>query len=399
VVPIALFGLAFATLAWSLTGLIAGVRSAGTAEGFVTRLSGLLGEPGPQLVLAPFRLLLAPVVADSVSAWALPFAGALALLALHFMWVLRTDAAFEETAAAEGERRAAFVAAVRAGGLARARFAARNRGGKSLARPWLPLRSTGNTAYAILWKNVLLAQRSIRSARGLLMVLVIVTTVIVLGDGGSGDSLLRGIASLLLIAAATLTIFGPFAVRNDLRTDLRHIETLRTYPVRSRDLVAAEVAAPVLALTLPQLILTAGAIIMLGIGSVIGAGAAAMLLAAASIVLPVVNALAVLIQNVLALLYPSWVRLGPHGAGGIETVGQNMIVMIGTMLILLLCALPPLVAGVLVGAPLTLLVGPAAIAAGIVAGAAAGVGEIALITIWLGRLFDRTDPVEAGLLS
>ena len=43
------------------------------------------------------------------------------------------------------------------------------------------------------------------------------------------------------------------AVRNDLRMDLKHIEQLRTYPVRSRDLVAAEIAARWKAYTPPKI--------------------------------------------------------------------------------------------------------------------------------------------------
>jgi hypothetical protein len=123
-----------------------------------------------------------------------------------------------------------------------------------------------------------------------------------------------------------------------------------------------------------------------------------MLFAGAIIVLPVVNALSVIIQNLLALLYPSWVRLGEQDAAGMEAVGQNMIVMVGTVLLLAVLAIPPVVAGAIVGAPLSMAIGAGAVPAGLLAAIIAGSAEIVLLVLWLGRLYDRTDPVAAGLL-
>lgn len=398
IVPILLFGAAFGALVWALLHAVADIRANASVEFAGERLLALLAEPGPRLALAPFRLLLAPTLASGIADWLQPFGGACLVLLLHYVWLQRTDAAFEETAVEEGQRRDALLRAVRAGGLGRLRFARRDRK-ESIARPWLPLRPTGRSAYAIFWKNVLYAQRSVRTLRGMLFLILVVAMAIWIADGGtSGRDIIRFAAAALLGLAAMLTVFGPLGVRNDLRMDLRHLEQLRTYPVPSRDLAAAEVAATTITLTVPQLLLaTAGLALLTALGTLRPAPAV-LLFAGATITLPVLNSLAVIIQNLLALLYPSWIRIGGHDASGMEAVGQNMIVMFGTLLLLAILAIPPLAAGALVGAPLVVLLGESAAVVGVAAAVVAASAEAALLILWLGRLYDRTDPVTAGLL-
>jgi hypothetical protein len=342
-------------------------------------------------------VLLEPTLATSAGGWLLPFAGAGVVLVLHYLWVIRTDAAFEESAAEEGQKRDALVAAMRSGGISRLTFAQRDRT-KKVASPWLPLHPTGRNAYAIFWKNVLYTQRSFRSARGLIGIMVLLAFVISLAGGDTAGGAPAVVGFFCVGVVILMTAFGPFAVRNDLRMDLRHIEQLRTYPVRSRDLVAAEIAAATAALTVPQLGVAGIGIVLFASAGSYGAGQAVMLFVGAVIVLPVVNALSVIIQNLLALLYPSWVRLGEQDAAGMEAVGQNMIVMVGTVLLLAVLAIPPLVVGAIVGAPLSMAIGAGAVPAGLLAAIIAGSAEIVLLVLWLGRLYDRTDPVAAGLL-
>lgn len=398
IVAVVLFGIGFSTLVWSLFSAIGDMRAAGSLGFAGERLIAVLDEPGPRIVLAPFRLLLAPLVATSAGDWLLPAAGACVVLIAHYLWIVRTDAAFEETAAAVGQQRAEVTSAVRSGGFSRLQFARRKPAART-ARSWLPLHPSGRGAYAIFWKNVLYSQRSIRSARSFMMVVIVVAVVVSMSgrDSGSGD-MLRFVGIILLSLGAAVSLFGPFAIRNDLRMDLLHIDLLRTFPVPGRDLVAAEIAAATLTMCVPQIVLmTAGALVLTA-GGVLDAMMAVVVIGTAVLLLPMLNALAVLVQNVLALLYPSWARLGGHDAGGMEVIGQNMIVMVGTLLILALCALPPLLVGALVGAPLTMLIGGGAILIGIAAAMLAAVAEVALIIMWLGRLYERTDPVAAGLL-
>jgi ABC-2 type transport system permease protein len=397
-VPLLLFSAGFAALAWSVGRAVVEIRAAFAFDFAVARLATALAEPGPRLALAPFRLLLGPVLAPSAAAWAPAFVAALAVLGAHYLWLQRTDAAFEEGAAAQGERLAARTAAARSGGMARLRFSAAGRPSR-LAQPLLPLRPQGRPAYAILWKNVLYMQRALRPLT-LLLLLAAVAVIAspALASGLGATQALRGAGFLLVGLAALAAFIGPLAVRNDLRMDLRHLEALRTYPLRGRDVVMAEIGSAAAVLAAAQLPLAAGGIIALAAAGSLAVPRAALALLLAGVALPPVTLLAVIIQNALVLLYPGWVRVGEHGSGGMEAVGQNVLTLVGTLLLLAICAIPPLVVGGVVVAPLIMIAPTVAWPAGILAAATAALAEAWFLAGWLGRLFDRTDPVAAGLL-
>jgi ABC-2 type transport system permease protein len=399
IIPIALFLTGFSALAWALARAVAEIRAAATIDFAIERLGTLMVEPVPRIVLGPFRLLLDPLTATAVESWSTAFLVALVVLAGHYFWVQRTDAAFEEVAATEGETRAARAAAVRSGGFGRLTFSRADRP-KKLARPLLPLRPLGRPATAVLWKNLLYSQRLIRPRT--LVVLAAFTALLlspVLFGAPSAAQALGRTGFMLIGFSGLVTAFGALAIRNDLRMDLVNIETLRTYPLRGRDVVAAEIAASTLVIVLIQQPLLLGGLLLLTLAGTLTPQLALAAAAAAMLALPAVSALSVVIQNTLALLYPGWVRVGHAGSGGMEAVGQNLLTLIGTLLLLVLTALPPLIAGVIVAAPFVLASQTLAIIAGVVGVVAAVAVEVVLLVLWLGGLYDRTDPVAAGLLQ
>jgi hypothetical protein len=163
--------------------------------------------------------------------------------------------------------------------------------------------------------------------------------------------------------------------------------------------IAAEVAASALVLTAIQ-------ISLLLIGYLAFLGDAQMeptlpdrtlLLLAALVFLPAVNALGMLIQNGAALLYPAWVRLGSARPGGVEALGQNVLMMVVYLgLLSVLLALPLAIGG---GTYLLLYAAinewAVLLATALILGIVAF--ETALLVEWLGRIFERTDPATAGL--
>ena len=198
-----------------------------------------------------------------------------------------------------------------------------------------------------------------------------------------------------------LIAVGPLWVRYDLRHDLPHLPFLKTVPIAGRVLVAAEIGASVLALTVVQIaallvLLAAAANTRDALGFTASQRAVCALAVAAA--LPGVNAATLTVQNGIALLFPAWARTPGGAARGIEATGQNLV---GSALTLLASAV--------------LLVGPAALAAGSYWGLrrvgmtgvalwpavpAAGVFTVAAAAVlwpvigWLGRVFERTDPLE-----
>jgi ABC-2 type transport system permease protein len=397
-VPLLFFTVGFATVGWAVVRAAFDISAAATLEFAVQRLAGVMDEPAPRIVLTPFRLLLAPLLATSFGTWLPAFLLALGVLGAHYFWVQRTNSAFEETAAREGEQAAARLAALHSGDLARLRFSAGDRPAR-LARPLLPLAATGLPAGAVFWKNLVYAQRAVRptAVLALMSLGVLILTPLLLSSVSVDQGLWRAGMAFVAIGAF-VSVAGPFGIRNDLRMDLRHIELLRTLPLAGPDLVAAEIAAAVAAVTALQLPLLAAGILLL---SASGQLAFAHTILAAVLAVPLLaalNSLSVTVQNAIVLLYPGWIRIGEHGAGGMETVGQNLLNLIATMLLLGLAAVPPLLVGGAVGAPLMLVSPLLALPVAVLATVVAVGAEVFVCTRWLGRLYDRTDPVVAGLL-
>ncbi|HSJ24118.1 MAG TPA: hypothetical protein VK929_05565 [Longimicrobiales bacterium] len=394
--PALLFAVAFTGVAWAVWQAVGDIRAQGLGAA-AGRVIELMDEPLPWLALAPFRLVMNPVVATSASEWATSFLPALLALAAHFIWVQRTDAAFEEAAASAGAERAERVSAMRAGGMARAAFVRRDRRPSAAL---LPLPATGPAAYAIYWKNVLYVQRLVRPLTVLLLLagVAVVAAPAILG-ASSPLVMVRNTGAALLVLAALVTVGGPFAVRNDLRLDLGFLAALRTLPVPGRDVVAAEVAASATVVVIMQLAFVTVGILLLAVAGTLGPGHAVLALIAAPLLLPPLTALGVITHNALALLYPGWIRVGSQDAGGVESIGQNMVTLVGTLILLVLALVPPvLVAGAAGGALLALSRTVAAGVAGLTL-AAAIAAECWLLIRWLGRLYDRTDPVMAGLIQ
>jgi ABC-2 type transport system permease protein len=396
--PVVLFGTGFLALFWAMTRALGEIRAAASLEFAVDRLAALMMEPAPRIVLAPFRLLLAPVLAETATAWAPSFLLAVGVLGLHYLWIQRTDAAFEEGAAREGERRDARLTAIRAGGLGRLRLSRFHRP-RTLARPLLSLDLVARPAYAIVWKNVLYIQRIVRP-RSLLILsaaLLLVLAPTIAGSNSASDTLFR-LGVILLAGGGFFMVFGPLMVRNDLRMDLVNVQTLRTYPLTGRDVVVAAIAAATLVVCVVQIPLLTGGIALMAMSGRVAAATAVAVFGAGILAAPIMAALSVTIQNAIALLYPGWTRIGPADTGGMDAIGQNMLIMIGTILLLALTLIPPLLVAVVVGAPLTLLTPALSIPAAAAAALATAGGEVILLSVWLGRLYDRTDPVAAGLL-
>ena len=161
---------------------------------------------------------------------------ALVLLALHYIWVIRADTAFEEAAAEASLLRArAGVGPRRGVGHARASRTVVCRRCSSLA----PLGWPGS---ALLWKNLLAVVRT-RRARNMAVAFV-VAAVAAAALSFQGDGTVAEIAGWLATTWAALSlVIGPQWVRNDLRSDLLKLDLLRSYPLPGRSVVAAETAA------------------------------------------------------------------------------------------------------------------------------------------------------------
>jgi ABC-2 type transport system permease protein len=325
-----------------------------------------------------------------VLAFALALLPALGLLTLAYVWVMRTDADFREAALARAREAADRVRAGKGAEMRRAaRVSAKRR------RPPFRLSPRGSAQVAIFWKNLISAGR-LSPRRFAVFALAIGTITVVFwgGQRDGGQFIAAAIGTMAGIMAGCLTLIGPLLIRDDLRSDLLHVDLLKTFPIAGWRLVLGEVLAPAALLTLIEWVLLVLAAVLLpaaGEVSLTMSGRAGYGLAAA-VMLPLISAIGVIVQNAVALLMPGWVELGKRHARGVEAMGQRLISMVGTALVLILASIP--VGFVFAAAYFSgyWLLGPAVVPVAIAIAAAGLALESAIAVALLGRVFDRFDP-------
>jgi hypothetical protein len=180
-----------------------------------------------------------------------------------------------------------------------------------------------------LWKNLLAVVRT-RRARNTAAALGVAAVMAGLLSFHTGGSVADAAGWLAATWAGLSVVIGPQWVRNDLRSDLLKLDLLRSYPLAGRAVLAAETAASTAVLTALQLgLLLVAYFAFLGNTHMYPPlGLRTLALATAAACLPGINYLGLLIQNGAALLFPAWIHLGSGRPGGVEALGQNMLIIV-----------------------------------------------------------------------
>jgi hypothetical protein len=369
-----------------------GLQVIQSKESFIGWLHEVV-DNGPLFwLLLPFRVVLKPFFTPDAAGFALACLPLLGLMLAHYVWVVRSDTAFEEATVEQAARRANIIAAAKAGSWAAMRAAA---GKVRRGRPLFTLRSDGFRPVALLWKN-LIAVGNVLSLRVWMVVGVVVFAAAVFGRFAYSDLPLLPVMGIAAPAiAGYLFFFGPQLLRQDLRTDLAQPDLLKVLPLPGWQVVLGSVLAPVTVMTAVQwFLLATGGVLLTGgeasaklpLTNLIGFGFAAAL------VLPLVNFTAFLVLNGAVLAFPAWFTLGQTGAQGFEQTGQRMIMAIGQMFVLLAALVLP-GAAFAMGFVLGKLFAGVAVATVLGAlGAALVLAAECAAGVWaLGGLFDRFD--------
>jgi hypothetical protein len=347
-------------------------------------------ESGPlPWLLAPFRWVVAPMFATGAREFCVALGPALALIGLQYWWVIRSDVAFEEASIELSRKFAERMAAARSGN-----WQAMNKPKKG-KRPPFELRPQGWPAVAIFWKNLISAGHFFtgRAWFWLLGALIVTGVGMQHGGGRSGVGVMISFIALMLVFMSLA--WGPQVLRHDFRQDLPAADVLKMYPMAAWQVVLGEVLAPAAILIGAQwlLLLVAGLFFTSEPnGPVVPVLWRISFGLAAALVLPFVDLIALLLPNAAALLFPAWVQLGKNAPRGMETMGQQIILMFGQVLVLLLAMIPAglaflgvfLLGRYFLGIPVA--VDLAALAAAILLAMEAAVG----VRI-LGKAFERLD--------
>jgi hypothetical protein len=393
VVSLVVIAVTLLAVAWSGLDALPEVRAALQVDlsTLFRALSEIVNRPIPKAVLFPFRLVVEPFIASSLGDWAVALLPAAAILALHVVWVVRSDAAFEEASADASLERARSVETMRGGGV-------RSFKGKPVSAPIFRLASEGWPGLAIVWKNLVAVDRA-QHLRRMLVIAILAAAIFFAMFAGREAEWGKLVSGLLVGWAAMWLLFGPLWVRNDLRSDLINVDLLRTYPIDGRTIVVAEATSSAIVLSAAQLgLLLLATLASLGIHDIgLSGGARAALFVGAAVVLPAVNLVGMLIQNGVALFYPAWVTLGPRRPTGVEALGQSMLVTVPYLLTLTLVLAGPFAAAYGAAVLLQPLLGFGSYAAGGIVLLLGIALEVFLIVEWLGGVYDRLDPSKTEL--
>ncbi|HEX7238002.1 MAG TPA: putative ABC exporter domain-containing protein, partial [Gammaproteobacteria bacterium] len=292
--------------------------------------SALQSGPLPWLLAVP-KLVMAPLFAADVPAFALALGPALLVLAAHYAWVLFSAVSFEEASIAKAEKRATRMAALRSGSFRRAAV-------KKVRDPF-PLPNNGRPAVAFLWKN-LAAMGSLFTLRSALIAAAIVAAACLwLAFAGlRGGQVFVSVLSTAIFGI-TLLLGAQFA-RHDLRSDLKNADILKTYPLDGATIVFGEMLAPLAVLSVIAW-LAVLAVTLSSVAAPLPIYAKAGGALAVGVFVPFFCALQLVLQNGIALLFPAWVQsVSNQGEHGLDVMGQRILFLAAQMFVLMLGLLP-----------------------------------------------------------
>jgi hypothetical protein len=374
---------AVAIVAMTIYGNWSWLSTASSPQSFFEGLDRILSSGSVAWILWPFRSLTRLPLAATTMAYLTALPGALIVLIVNYLWVLRADTAFEETAALIAEKRA---------GDSPARAQPRVKGAS--ATPFA-LAPTGRVETAIVWKNLIMVGRyaSLRTLARLVPMVISLGLIASIASRQNGMATVAGFLCLLLVAITVLV--GPMLARNDLRRDLGNLAMLKAWPLSGATLLRGEILAPAAMLTsIAWLLILAAA----SLAGNLRVGVLAPLIVdrlsymfAALMLAPGMILAELTVLNGLAVLFPAWISTGATRSRGVDALGQRLFTTAGLLLTLVIALVPAAaVAGVVAGgiyllSGVLVVVIPAAIITAVL------IVECLLVVEMLGRVLDRTD--------
>jgi hypothetical protein len=345
----------------------------------------VLAVPALAWVLWPLKLVVAPMLSPDAALFWRAVPGALAVMALHFFWIVRSDASFEEAAISHAQRQAQRIAARRDG-----RWRADT---PRKARP-APFRlaGTGFPPVAMLWRNLIALGTTRLRTYAAIPALVVAVELWVAHDPNFRP-LLKLFFGIGLGAAGWLLVVGPMFVQRSLHRVVGYMDLLKAAPLPGWQLALGELLAPMLLLSLAEWLLLAVALLAVLLGGVqfMSAGIAIAAAIGAALLVPPLCGLLLCLPFAGVLLFPAWVGR-PRGGGGVEVMGQRLIFFGGYLLVLAVSLLPAVIVGGIAAGAVYWMAGPAAALPVFGAvGAAVLAGELMIAVRWLGRRIERYD--------
>lgn len=252
---------------------------------------------------------------------------------LSFLVAATVNVDFEEGSIALSQKRANVVTRSR-----------NQQAGQWVAFKRLPppfrLADSGTPEIAIVWKNLIASLRI-----GMMPIIALSCAMLFL----VGESFFipntpkNFIGGMMLILCAVVPLLGANVFSQDLRLDITRIEYLKTFPISGERICAAEMAAPLIVMSIVELFFLGVTFIYLhtrgDLSSIARFATPQNMLCVFIFTIPVCAVLTVM-RNAAVLLFPSWIVRSKEEPRGFVVTGQRVIVMIGNLIVLAVVLIP-----------------------------------------------------------
>jgi len=203
------------------------------------------------------------------------------------------------------------------------------------------LKETGPIETAVVWKNLIALMRN--SIAWVVVFAAIMAFMLGISLWAHETTTYTAIGAMLLFMSCFFPLLGPNVFSNDLRLDMPRLEVLKSYPITGERLIAAEIAAPLLVISILEMLFATAASIMIGMGHV---GKFTKFVATPQFIVAVllltlpVCAVQLVIRNYIPVLFPAWAMRSKDEPRGFVMMGQRLVTMAGNIFVLAVALIP-----------------------------------------------------------
>jgi len=203
------------------------------------------------------------------------------------------------------------------------------------------LRETGPIETAVIWKNLIALMRN--SIAWVVIFAAIMAFMLGIALWSHQTAAYTAIGSTLIFMACFFPLLGPTVFANDLRLDMPRLEVLKSYPITGERLIAAEIAAPLLVISILEMLFATLASIMIGMGEANNftkfVATPQFIVLVLLLTIPVC-AVQLVIRNAVPVLFPAWAGRSKDEPRGFVATGQRLVTLAGNLLVLAVALIP-----------------------------------------------------------
>jgi len=310
-------------------------RTLKNAPQVMNALSVPFHKPLIRTILFIPRLIASAAIPPSFAMLAISVPIVLALGVGFFFVAAGLNVSFEEASIATSQKKAARQE--RAKGQRSGTFVMFRR-----APAPFKLGETGPIETAVVWKNMIALVRN--AIAWAVIFAAMMAFLLGLALWAHNTTTYTAVGSMLIFMSCFFPLMGPNVFSNDLRLDMPRLEVLKSYPITGERLIAAEIASPLLVISILEMLFATSASIMMGMGEANKytkfIATPQFIVAVLLLTLPIC-AVQLVIRNAIPVLFPAWAMRSKDEPRGFVAMGQRIVTLAGNLVVLAVALIPP----------------------------------------------------------